>query len=78
MTIPVSRRLDFAEIPVIDLSEISASRQDISTVDAIRMACTEVGFFYITNHGVAANLIADLLAQGKDFFALLRSPSQSP
>ena len=70
MTIPVSRRLDFAEIPVIDLSEIPASRQDVSTVDAIRMACTEVGFFYITNHGVAANLIADLLAQGKDFFAL--------
>jgi isopenicillin N synthase-like dioxygenase len=45
MAIPVSRRLDFAEIPVIDLSEISASRQNVSTVDAIRMACTEVGFF---------------------------------
>jgi hypothetical protein len=51
MTIPVSRRLDFAAIPVIDLSEISASRQNVSTVDAIRMACT--------NHGVAASLLAE-------------------
>ena len=70
MTIPVSRRLDFDEIPVIDLAEISAGGEDTATVRALRRACTEVGFFYITHHGVAARLIEELMAQAMLFFAL--------
>ena len=70
MTIPVSRRLDFAEIPIIDLSASCAGEQDTECVDAIRRACTEVGFFYLINHQVAAELIAELVAQARLFFAL--------
>jgi isopenicillin N synthase-like dioxygenase len=70
MTIPVSRRLDFAEIPIIDLSATCAGGPDTATVDAIQKACTEVGFFYLVNHGVAAEVIAELVAQAKVFFAL--------
>jgi len=69
-TIPVSRRLDFAEIPLIDLSAIGTGGQDREIVEAIHKACTEVGFFYLINHGVAANLIAELVAQSRVFFAL--------
>ena len=70
MTIPVSRRLDFAEIPIIDLSATCVGGPDTATVDAIQKACTEVGFFYLINHGVAADLIAELVAQARVFFAL--------
>jgi isopenicillin N synthase-like dioxygenase len=68
VSIPKSRRLDFSEIPVIDLSQ--QSDDDNNIVRSIYQACTEVGFFYITNHGVAQSLVADLVAQGEVLFAL--------
>jgi len=70
MTIPVSRRLDFAEIPIIDLSAICAGGPDTATVDAIQRACSEVGFFYLINHGVRADLVTELMTQARVFFAL--------
>lgn len=63
MAIPVARRLDFSEIPTIDLTDPGA-------VEAIHQACTAVGFFYIVNHDVASALITDLVAQAQAFFAL--------
>ena len=70
MTIPVSRRLDFAEIPIIDLSATCAGGPDTATVDAIQRACSEVGFFYLINHGVRADLVTELMTQARVFFAL--------
>lgn len=69
MTIPVSRRLDFTEIPVIDLAELVAGNDDEATIDEVRSACRDVGFLYIENHGVPQHLIDDLLAASRDFFA---------
>ena len=40
MTIPLARRLDFSEIPVIDISATSV-------IEEIHRACTEIGFFYV-------------------------------
>lgn len=70
MTIPVSRRLDFSEIPLIDLSPSDIDGHDDNLVQSIFTACTEVGFFYVTHHGVEATLVSDLIAEGKRFFAL--------
>jgi len=70
MTIPLSRRLDFAEIPIIDLSATCAGGPDTATVDAIQRACSEVGFFYLINHGVRADLVTELMTQARVFFAL--------
>jgi isopenicillin N synthase-like dioxygenase len=69
MSIPVSRRLDFTEIPVIDLSDLVAGNDDPATIDALGAACRDVGFVYIQNHGVAQDLIDDFIAASDEFFA---------
>ena len=38
MSLPVSRRLDFTEIPVIDLSNLVAGNDDPATIDALGAA----------------------------------------
>lgn len=70
MAIPASRRLDFSEIPVIDAARLIGDRPDPQAVSALDRACTDVGFFYVANHGVASRLIADVAAQAARFFAL--------
>ncbi len=69
MSIPKSRRLDFTEIPVIDLTSLVAGEDDPTTVTAIGQACRDVGFIYITNHGIPHALIADMLVAAREFFA---------
>ena len=69
MPIPASRRLDFSEIPIIDAGRLSGGIADAETVAALDRACTDVGFFYVTNHGVESRLIAEVAAQAARFFA---------
>ena len=59
-------------IPIIDLDGIrQGDRAAIGrTAAAIRSACTGVGFFYVTNHGVPAPVIAEAVEQARAFFAL--------
>lgn len=52
-------------IPVIDLSS-----DQKSAAKALRAACTEHGFFFVTNHGVPDKVIKAQFQQSKDFFAL--------
>lgn len=68
MTIPESRRLDFDEVPLLDLADAGADAAPL--VAEVRAACADVGFFYVRNHGVDAALIADLVQQAQAFFAL--------
>ncbi|MBI3513730.1 MAG: isopenicillin N synthase family oxygenase [Proteobacteria bacterium] len=56
---------DFSAVPVIDLRSSPAA-----TAAAIHQAATEVGFFYVTGHGVPDGVIADAYAQSAAFFAL--------
>jgi isopenicillin N synthase-like dioxygenase len=59
-------------IPVIDLAPFlhGTPAEHIATANAIGDACRNIGFFYVTNHGVPAPLIAETFAQAKRFFAL--------
>ena len=57
MGLPISRRLGFSEIPVIDLDEYRSGSDTQLTVAALKQACSEVGFFYVRNHGIAPDLI---------------------
>ena len=68
MSIPKSRRLDFTEIPVIDLSSLVAGKEDPATVEAIGQACRDVGFIYIKDHGIPLALIEDMLVAAREFF----------
>lgn len=69
MSLPVSRRLDFSEIPVIDISSLFDPGSDSdTTVSEIKRSCMDVGFFYIENHGVNEELINAVIESGRWLF----------
>ena len=63
---------DFDSIPVIDVSELASSDIKARTKIAaeIRDACTRVGFFYISNHGISQDLIDRVFKTAENFFDL--------
>ncbi|KAB8232007.1 isopenicillin N synthase family dioxygenase [Aspergillus alliaceus] len=67
-----SPEADFNNIPIIDVSALRSSdlekRQHLAT--RIYEACTEVGFFYIKDHGIPEELISALHTAAHQFFAL--------
>lgn len=62
----------FEEIPEIDLSLMSSTDVDQRREVAadIRRACLEVGFFYVTGHGVDPSVIATAFDATEQFFSL--------
>jgi isopenicillin N synthase-like dioxygenase len=71
MAIPVSRRLDFSEIPVIDVAPLidGGAAPAESTIAALGKACADIGFLYVRNHGVARDLVARMAEQARLLFA---------
>ncbi len=65
-------RLPLNEIPLIDLAPLFGNDAGAraATARQIGAACREIGFFYITNHGVPATLVEQTFAQAARFFAL--------
>ena len=42
-----------SDLPVIDIAPLRADGADrLAVVNAIDQACREIGFFYVTGHGV--------------------------
>ncbi|HTI02307.1 MAG TPA: 2-oxoglutarate and iron-dependent oxygenase domain-containing protein [Acidisoma sp.] len=62
----------FQEIPIIDFAPMLGSDPAAKRALAaeLRAACTEIGFFYIKNHGVAQTLIDATFAECPRFFGL--------
>ncbi|CAM0956408.1 unnamed protein product [Alopecurus aequalis] len=54
------------DLPVVDL----ASPDLQSAAHAVRKACVESGFFYVTNHGIQDELLETVFAESKKFFEL--------
>ena len=60
-----------AGLPVLDLSGFGAENSDRAGFLAdLRAAAREVGFFYVTGHGVPEELNAAILNQARALFAL--------
>ena len=61
----------FKELPQIDISELNSTDaiQRQSVADKLGKAAREVGFLYITGHGVDADLTENLKARAREFFA---------
>jgi isopenicillin N synthase-like dioxygenase len=60
-------------LPVIDLSPFVADRgrdERRAVASALREACIDIGFFYLTGHGIAQQDFDDVIAMGHRFFAL--------
>lgn len=62
----------FEEIPIIDLSDASDPNISIRRALAyrIRDACINVGFFYVSNHGISDAVIDTTVNSAKSFFSL--------
>ena len=63
-----SKHLDFTEIPVLDVGPLITGERQDECIEALRAACSEVGFFYIRNHQVSISLISDLKSAASKFF----------
>ena len=65
-----AKTVPFDSIPIIDFSamfgEDETAKMNVGA--AVREACTEVGFFYITNHFVDQNIISDTFIEAEGFF----------
>ena len=71
MSLAASRRADFSEIPIIEIAELGCeSAAERAVVAAIRDACENVGFFYITEHGVPLEQQEAMFEQCRRFFSL--------
>ena len=62
----------FEEIPVIDFGPMRDGDAEarIKVGEAVRKACTEVGFFYATNHGMPQDIIDATFGAAHQFFDL--------
>jgi isopenicillin N synthase-like dioxygenase len=62
---------DFQTIPVVDVSGLFGTPEEVAAVaEQLRVVSSEVGFLYVTGHGVPEELFEGVLAQAEQFFAL--------
>ena len=68
MAIPASRRVDFSEIPQLDIGPLLHGRDDTDLIASLHDACTTSGFFYVRNHGIDPVLISNMQQAAARFF----------
>ena len=66
----VARTVDFTEIPVIDLSEMNTAEGKAKVAETLVRTASEIGFFYVSGHGIPPELSARAMAASRAFFAL--------
>lgn len=58
-------------LPLLDISRYNGTPEERANfIDELRRTLHDHGFFYLTGHGVDPQLIADVIATAKRFFAL--------
>lgn len=65
-----SKSVSFQEIPIVDVGSLIDGSDPQKVADEIGYICENIGFLYIRNHGVDAQLIRDVYAQTAAFFDL--------
>ena len=65
-----SKSVSFQEIPIVDVGSLIDGSDPQKVADEIGYICENIGFLYIRNHGVDAQLIKDVYAQTAAFFDL--------
>jgi isopenicillin N synthase-like dioxygenase len=66
----VAARTDFTEIPVIDISALADPDRFDETAHHLVSVARDIGFFYLTHHGIPAALCEDAFAASREFFGL--------
>ena len=62
-------RAALSSIPVIDIAASDPAGMQI-TAETVRKACIDIGFFYVTHHGVPTHVIENAHRQTERFFDL--------
>jgi isopenicillin N synthase-like dioxygenase len=62
--------MSFSTIPILDLSLAKDSATKPQFLDDLRHALLEVGFLYLKNVGIPAELTQDIIREGIKFFDL--------
>ncbi|XVF79746.1 hypothetical protein PTKIN_Ptkin15bG0014400 [Pterospermum kingtungense] len=57
-------------LPIVDLSSLHHASQRSLTLDKIKIACNEFGFFQVINHGIPLSIVNDALDAAAEFFNL--------
>ena len=82
VSIPLVKQLQYGgkqffskmTIPIIDISAFQEQSNDSKSKDIIakevHQACTDVGFFYVKNHGISHEILDKALDLSSDFFKL--------
>jgi len=66
------------QIPVIDLGPLAEGPEGQAAVGrAMRRASTDIGFFYVRNHGIPAEVLERAVAASRRFFALPPADKQA-
>ena len=60
--------MSFNTIPAFSMSDIQ--KRDVETIAELKLALTTHGFFTITDHGIADDVLQSSYRLSKDFFAL--------
>ncbi|OJA18276.1 hypothetical protein AZE42_04992 [Rhizopogon vesiculosus] len=62
----------FESIPIIDLEDAFSQDEPTrrSLAQQIRMACKNVGFFYVKNHGISQDCLDKVLNANKEYYSL--------
>lgn len=70
--LPVARKLDFREVPVLDLRDLRSTDPSVrqALAQEIADACGRVGFFYAKNHGIPEEEIDLIFRTAEDFHNL--------
>ena len=68
MSSSTPRTLSSDDIPVIDISALLDDSDPLSVGEKLAWAATEVGFIYVSNHGIADEVLAHAHATGLAFF----------
>lgn len=58
-----------SSVPIVDISPLREGTDARSVSEAIRLACREHGFFYVTGHGVPEELVRRLESLSHEFFS---------
>jgi len=56
-------------IPIIDVSDLVSGRDTARVAAEIGAVCRDVGFFYVTGHGIPAETTTRLFAESRRFFS---------
>lgn len=56
-------------VPIINVEPLFSAAPAAEIDDAIRMACSEYGFMYLSGHGISSHLVTDLLAAINVYFS---------